>query len=501
MACLNVLDGKVIWQRSLTEDFKGTPPMWNFRESPLVDGDRVICTPGASDAMIVTLNKMTGETIWKTQMPADSLPPEGSASNSREPSGRTATPGRRPAATPAPANGGPPEITDTKNPELFLSEHWGMTAFSYKVPNGKHLTKLYFAETFNGITDEGQRVFTFNVQGKEFKDFDIWKKAGGPRRGYIESVPVSVTDGELKITFKSQVQSAAVKAIEIVPQSDDAKAEDTIRIKAGESSPFKDSTGRVWLADQGFADGQTSPGFFNFGGAAPGSGRGGFGGRGGGRGAAGRAGAAYASVIAIDFEGDRQYVQLTARSLIGVAATDGKVLWQYNAPANGMGINCSTPIFQDGLVFASSAYGNGGGAVKLSKDASGVITAKEVYFTSNMQNHHGGMIVIDGCLYGANGGNGGGFLSCLDFQTGEVLWRERKAPKGALLLADGRLYLRSEKGEMILIEPSREGMLERGRFQQPDRSSVPAWAYPIVANGKLYIRVQGLLFCYDVKQK
>jgi alcohol dehydrogenase (cytochrome c) len=206
-------------------------------------------------------------------------------------------------------------------------------------------------------------------------------------------------------------------------------------------------------------------------------------------------------VIAIDFEGERQFVQLTARSLVGVAASDGKVLWQYDRPANAMGINCSTPIFQDGLVFAASAYGSGGGAVKLAKAANGTITPEEVYFTTSMQNHHGGMIVFDGCLYGANGGNGGGFLTCLDFQTGEILWRDRKAPKGSLLLADGRLYLRAEEGEMVLIEPSREGLVERGRFNQPDRSSAPAWAHPIIANGKLYVRDQDLLLCYDIKAK
>jgi outer membrane protein assembly factor BamB len=116
------------------------------------------------------------------------------------------------------------------------------------------------------------------------------------------------------------------------------------------------------------------------------------------------------------------------------------------------------------------------------------------------------MIVVDGCLYGASGGNGGGFLSCLDFQTGDVLWSDRQAPKGSLAMADGRLYLRSEdvNGEdpsVILVEPNREGFVERGRFQQPDRSGSEAWPHPVIANGKLYIRDQDLLLCYDVQAK
>ena len=205
--------------------------------------------------------------------------------------------------------------------------------------------------------------------------------------------------------------------------------------------------------------------------------------------------------IALVFEGQRQYVQLTADALLGVAASDGKFLWRYDRPANRMAINCSTPVFQDGLVFASSAYGNGGGAVKLSKDASGAVKAEEVYFTTRMQNHHGGMIVVDGCLYGASGGNEGGFLACLDFQSGDLLWRDREAPKGSLALADGRLYLRTEEGAMLLIEPNRERLVARGRFDQPDRSRSPAWTHPVVANGKLYVRDQDLLFCYDIKPK
>jgi len=154
-------------------------------------------------------------------------------------------------------------------------------------------------------------------------------------------------------------------------------------------------------------------------------------------------------------------------------------------------------------VFAASAYGAGGGLLKLSKDANGGVKADEVYFSKKMQNHHGGMIVVDGCLYGANGGNEGGSLVCLDFQTGNVLWdgRDSKAPKGSLALADGRLYYRSETGTMLLIEPNSKQYVERGRFEQPDRTKQPAWTHPVIANGKLYLRDQDVLFCYDLKAK
>jgi len=211
-------------------------------------------------------------------------------------------------------------------------------------------------------------------------------------------------------------------------------------------------------------------------------------------------GAAYASAITVDFAGQRQYVQMTANTLVGVAASDGKVLWRYDKPSNGMGLNCTTPFFHDGQVFASSAYGAGGGLVKLVKDGEG-IKAEEVYFTKSMENHHGGLILHDGCLYGAHGGLGGGNLVCLDFKTGKKLWDERSVQKGSVALADGRLFYRTETGDVLLIEPNAKEYLERGKFKQPDRSRLPAWAHPIVANGKLYIRDQDVLLCYDVKAK
>jgi alpha-N-arabinofuranosidase len=110
-------------------------------------------------------------------------------------------------------------IANTKSPGLFQSEHYSMESFSYPVPNGKHVARLYFAETYEGITAPGERVFSFNVHGREFKDFDIWMKAGGPFRAYVETVPVEVTNGMFRITFTAKVENPAINAIEIMPQS------------------------------------------------------------------------------------------------------------------------------------------------------------------------------------------------------------------------------------------------------------------------------------------
>jgi outer membrane protein assembly factor BamB len=216
-------------------------------------------------------------------------------------------------------------------------------------------------------------------------------------------------------------------------------------------------------------------------------------------------GAAYSSAIAIEFGGKRQYVQFLAKTVAGVSAEDGKLLWRYDKPANGMRLNISTPIFKDGHIFAASAYGAGGGLAKLIKNPDGGFAAEEVWFSKSMENHHGGIIIHDGAVYGSNGGNGGGYLACLDLKTGDVLWNERdsdkrRVSKGSVAFVDGRIYYRTEEGTMLLIEPSRTEYIERGRFEQPDRTRLPAWAHPAVANGKLYVRDQDTLYCYDVKE-
>ena len=151
--------------------------------------------------------------------------------------------------------GAVPAATGTNDPGLFRSEHYSMSAFSANIPNGKYLAKLYFAETYRGITGPGQRVFSFNVQGKEFKDFDIWIKAGGPNRAYIETVPVEVTNGQFRITFTHQVENPTINAIEIIPQEPSSAT--IVRILAGRSESFTDSSNQVWQPERGFVGGNT----------------------------------------------------------------------------------------------------------------------------------------------------------------------------------------------------------------------------------------------------
>lgn len=206
--------------------------------------------------------------------------------------------------------------------------------------------------------------------------------------------------------------------------------------------------------------------------------------------------AAYGSAVAIDVGGVRQYAQVTGAGIVGVRASDGKFLWADNH-ANAGGTNCSSPVFDDGFVFSSSGYGIGGALLKLtSRD--GQTTAEFIYHTTDMKSHHGGYLVIDGYLYGSNDP---GILTCIELKTGKVKWQDRSVGKGAITAADGKLILRSEQGPVALVQATPAGYRELGRFNPPERSKQPTWPYPLVAYGKLFLRDQDFLQCYDLKGK
>ena len=110
-------------------------------------------------------------------------------------------------------------VANTKTPSLYTAERYSMSGFSRAVPNGKYTVKLHFAETYEGIYGPGERVFSFNVEGKEFKDFDVTAKTGGVMRAHVETVEVEVADGKLDITFTAQIENPEINALEIIPAS------------------------------------------------------------------------------------------------------------------------------------------------------------------------------------------------------------------------------------------------------------------------------------------
>ena len=206
----------------------------------------------------------------------------------------------------------------------------------------------------------------------------------------------------------------------------------------------------------------------------------------------------YSSPIVAEIGGVRQYIQLTDASVSGVAASDGSLLW--HATRKGKTAVIPTPVYRDNYVYVSSGYDVGCNLFKITF-ADGKFSAEEVYADKSMKNQLGGVVLVGKNLYGYSDGKG---WVCQDFETGKVLWTEKKKlDKGSIAFADGMLYLREEakKGTVALIDATGDGYQEKGRFEQPDRSEKNSWPHPVVIDGKLYLRDQDVLLCYHVKQK
>jgi outer membrane protein assembly factor BamB len=206
--------------------------------------------------------------------------------------------------------------------------------------------------------------------------------------------------------------------------------------------------------------------------------------------------AAYTSALVIEVGGVRQYVQMLQKGLVGVEAKTGKLLWRYDRTAKGSPAVIPTPVADGDFIYSAGAR-SGGGGVRL-KVNGGAFEAEQAYFSPKLPTSVGGALKVGEYLYGTSAGA----LLCLEFTTGNVKWDDRSIGAAALCYADGRLYLHGENGEVALVEVTPEAYREKGRFKPldpPDRGASKAWAYPVVANGRLYIRDLGTLWCYDVK--
>jgi outer membrane protein assembly factor BamB len=219
----------------------------------------------------------------------------------------------------------------------------------------------------------------------------------------------------------------------------------------------------------------------------------------------GKDGAGYSSIVVSNGAGVKQYIQRTGRGLVSVRAQDGKFLWGYNKIANDVA-NIPTPIVQGDHVFTSTGYQTGSALLKLSRAGDGV-QAQEVYFlpSKELQNHHGGLVLLGNHIYGGHGHNRG-YPICVEMATGKIAWggegvevRHGGTGSAAVTAADGHLYFRYQNGRMVLIEATPQGYKEKGAFTIPNVSH-PSWSHPVVAGGKLYLREQDDLYVYDLRR-
>lgn len=204
--------------------------------------------------------------------------------------------------------------------------------------------------------------------------------------------------------------------------------------------------------------------------------------------------AGYSSAVLHEIGGVRQAIFFTGRRALGIEVESGRLLWSYDQVANRTA-NIATPIVRRNRVFLSSDYGTGAALLELTPANSG-ITAREVYFTRDMRNHHASSVLVGEHLYGFSGA----ILTAMNFNSGQVAWRDRSVGKGSVVFADERLYLFSEGGTVGLAEANPTAYREHGRFQLKT-GSLPTWSHPVVSGGKLFLRDQDRIYAYDIRAR
>lgn len=206
----------------------------------------------------------------------------------------------------------------------------------------------------------------------------------------------------------------------------------------------------------------------------------------------------YSSVLPITFNGQRQYVQLTELAVVGLAAEDGSLLWQSEWPGRVAVI--PSPIFDDGKVYVTSGYGIGSKLIELNGNANPPVKWRNRI----MKNHHGGVIQVGDFYYGHSDKAG---LTCQSQETGERVWNTKKIKKGAIGYADGLFYyLQESDGRVLLVHADENKPAVKGHFTlepQSDRRKPKGkiWTHPVISNGRMFLRDQEIIYCYDIAQK
>jgi outer membrane protein assembly factor BamB len=202
--------------------------------------------------------------------------------------------------------------------------------------------------------------------------------------------------------------------------------------------------------------------------------------------------AGYSSPIAVTLDGVRQLVFFTGEGLVGLAVGDGKLLWRYPWETNDE-CNIATPVAADRYLFISSGYDRGCALLEITKAESGW-RAEPVYTHKRMRCHFSSPVLYQGFLYGFDNE----FLACMDFRTGKIQWKQRGFGKGSLLAADSHLIVLGEEGKLAVAEARPDAYKQSSSFPF---SHNRCWSAPVLADGRLYVRDQEQIVCYDLKKR
>jgi outer membrane protein assembly factor BamB len=206
--------------------------------------------------------------------------------------------------------------------------------------------------------------------------------------------------------------------------------------------------------------------------------------------------AGYASPILVDHGGLRMFVTLTAKGVIGVKADDGALLWHIKHESYA-DENVLVPIWYEGHLFISTLVA---GSVKWKLHVrDGEVELEEIWRTKEMDNHHGGVVLVDGYLYGNSTARNRNKWVCLDWTTGEMQYAAEGVGKGSLTYADGLLSTLSIDRAVGLVLPSPEAFKVISSFEIPEGGRGKSWAHPVVCNGRLYLRHGDFLYTYALR--
>ena len=208
----------------------------------------------------------------------------------------------------------------------------------------------------------------------------------------------------------------------------------------------------------------------------------------------------YVAPALVEYQGLRQIVTMTNAGAIGIHAGTGKLLWRFDREAP-YGVNCDTPLFDDGHIYIFTTWNRGASKLRLDVDGD-MCSVEEVWHRPEFDNEHGGVMLVDGYLYGhADGNHKRRHFACCDAETGEVAWTSDDLAgqaSSALTYAEGLLYIASDKGEIALVRPNPERLEIISQFQLPKGGIGPVWAYPVISDRRLYLRHGETLFVYDI---
>ena len=208
--------------------------------------------------------------------------------------------------------------------------------------------------------------------------------------------------------------------------------------------------------------------------------------------------AGYASPIVFEYGGLRIILTMSQKSVIGVNADTGDLLWRFEHYTPRYVANCVTPIYHDGHVFVSGGYGKGSALLKINVDGRKA-AVEPVWHTKDLDNRHGGVVLLNGYVYGNSHQSNNARWACLDWKTGKMSHAEKGVGPGSLVCVEGMLYTLSERRTMGLVKATPTGHVVVSQFKIPQGGEGPAWAHPVVCGGRLYLRHDDQLFAYDVQ--